>query len=203
MQVSELCRYCEARGWEIGGQYVDTISGTKSSRPQRDRLMRDCENRRIDIVICWKLDRWGRSIADSVVTLERLASVGVRFISITQGIDSDQDSAVGRALLGLLCVFSEFERALIIERVRSGINRYQDNLKNGRARSKSGKNLPIGRPRVIFRVDEAQRLRESGMSWRKIAKALNVPEATIRARCAENLKAISPNGDCKRSCSAA
>ena len=155
MQVAELRRYCEARGWEIGGHYVDTISGTKSSRPQRDRLIHDCEKRLVDIVAVWKLDRWGRSIADSVVTLERLASVGVRFISMTQGIDSDQDSATGRALLGLLCVFSEFERALIVERVRSRVSRYQSEFKNGRAQSKSGKNLPIGRPRIIFRVDEA------------------------------------------------
>ena len=186
MQIDELRRYCKARGWEVSREYIDTISGAKSSRPERNQLMEDATARRIDVVIVWKLDRWGRSLADSVVTLERLASAGVRFICMTQGLDTDNANPVGRAMLGMLQVFAQFERDLINERVNSGIKRYQNEFKAGRAASKSGKNLPIGRPKSLFRVDEARRLRNEGYSWRQIAKELGVPEATVRARCAEN-----------------
>jgi putative DNA-invertase from lambdoid prophage Rac len=90
-------------------------------------------------------------------------------------------------MLGMLQVFAQLERDLINERVNSGIRRYQNDFKAGRAVSKSGRNLPIGRPRSLFRVDEARRLRQEGFSWRQIAKQLGVPEATVRARCAEKL----------------
>jgi DNA invertase Pin-like site-specific DNA recombinase len=148
--------------------------------------MRDAAARRIDVVLVWKLDRWGRSLADSVVTLDRLASAGVRFICTTQGLDTDNANPVGRAMLGMLQVFAQFEKDLINERVNSGIKRYQSEFNAGRAVSKSGKNLPIGRPKSLFRADEARRLRQEGFSWRRIAKELGVPEATVRARCAEN-----------------
>jgi DNA invertase Pin-like site-specific DNA recombinase len=191
MQIDELRRYCKARGWEVWREYIDTISGVKSSRPERNQLMEDATSRRIDVVIVWKLDRWGRSLADSVVTLERLASAGVRFICMTQGLDTDNANPVGRAMLGMLGVFAQFERDLINERVNSGVKRYQNELKAGRAVSKSGKNLPIGRPKSLFRVDEAQRLRHEGFSWRNIGNQLGVPEATVRARCAENRHALA------------
>jgi putative DNA-invertase from lambdoid prophage Rac len=86
-------------------------------------------------------------------------------------------------------VFAQFERDMINERVNAGVKRYQIEHAAGRARSKSGKNLPIGRPRSIFRVDEALRMRAKRLSWRKIARELGVPEATVRSRCAENCAA--------------
>ena len=187
LQVAELRSYCVARGWEVFDEYVDSISGAKSSRPGRDKLMKDARARRVDAVVVWKLDRWGRSLADSVITLQELAAAGVRFICTTQGLDTDNSNPMGRAMLGMLQVFAQFERDLIHERVNAGVKRYKLEYAAGRARSKSGNNLPIGRPKRIFRVDEALRLRTAGLSWRQIAKQLKVPEATIRARCAENL----------------
>jgi putative DNA-invertase from lambdoid prophage Rac len=186
MQLADLRQYCAARGWEVYREYVDTISGTKSSRPGRDKLMKDVRARRVDAVLVWKLDRWGRSLADTVITLQELASAGVRFICTTQGIDTDNSNPMGRAMLGMLQVFAQFERDMINERVNAGVKRYQIEHAAGRARSKSGKNLPIGRPKSIFRVDEALRMRAEGLSWCKIARQLGVPEATVRSRCAEN-----------------
>jgi DNA invertase Pin-like site-specific DNA recombinase len=189
VQIADLRQYCAARGWDVSGEYVDTISGTKSSRPGRDKLMRDVLARRVDAVLVWKLDRWGRSLADSVITMQELASAGVRFICTTQGLDTDDSNPMSRAMLGMLQVFAQFERDMINERVNAGVKLYQLEHAAGRARSKSGKNLPIGRPKVIFRVDEALRMRAEGLSWRKVAKQLGVPESTVRSRCAENCSA--------------
>ena len=185
MQLADLQQYCAARGWDVYGEYVDTISGTKSSRPGRDKLMKDVRARRVDAIVVWKLDRWGRSLADTVVTLQELTSAGVRFISTTQGLDTDNSNPMGRAMIGMLSVFAQFEKDMINARVNAGVKRYQAEHAAGRAHSKSGKNLPIGRPKSIFRVDEAIRMREEGLSWRKIAKELGVPEATVRSRCAK------------------
>jgi DNA invertase Pin-like site-specific DNA recombinase len=186
MQVAELRQYCANRGWHIFGEYFDTISGTKSSRPGRDKLMKHVRARHVDAVLVWKLDRWGRSLADSVITMQELASAGVRFICTTQGLDTDDSNPMGRAMLGMLQVFAQFERDMINERVNAGVKRYQIEYAAGRARSKSGKNLPIGRRKSIFRIDEAIRMRKEGLSWRKIAKELGVAETTVRSRCAEN-----------------
>jgi putative DNA-invertase from lambdoid prophage Rac len=186
LQIAELRQYCATRGWNVYGEYIDTISGTKSSRPGRDRLMKDVRTRRVDAVLVWKLDRWGRSLADSVITMQELASAGVRFICTTQGLDTDDSNPMGRAMLGMLQVFAQFERDMINERVNAGVKRYQAEYAAGRAQSKSGKNLPIGRPKSIFRVDEAIRMREEELSWRQISTQLGVPEATVRSRCAEN-----------------
>jgi site-specific DNA recombinase len=57
MQIADLRQYCATRGWDVYGEYMDTISGTKSSRPGRDRLMKDLRARRVDAVLVWKLDR--------------------------------------------------------------------------------------------------------------------------------------------------
>lgn len=186
LQLAELRDYCTTRGWKICCEYVDTVSGSKSSRPGRDKLIRDARARCIDVVIVWKLDRWGRSLADTVITLEELASAGVRFICMTQGLDTDNANPMSRAMLGMLQVFAQFERDMINERVNAGIKRYYAEYKAGRARSKSGKNLPIGRPRSIFQVDQAITMRVEGLSWRKIAKVLGLAESTVRSRCAEN-----------------
>jgi putative DNA-invertase from lambdoid prophage Rac len=198
MQLADLRQYCAARGWEVYGEYVDTISGTKSSRPGRNKLMKDVRARRVDVVVVWKLDRWGRSLADTVITLQELAAAGVRFICTTQGLDTDNSNPMGRAMLGMLQVFAQFERDMINERVNAGVKRYQEEYTAGRARSKSGKNLPIGRPKRIFRVDEATRMRAEGQSWRKIAKELGVPQATVRARCAANCAPEAENTESKQ-----
>jgi putative DNA-invertase from lambdoid prophage Rac len=150
LQLSELRHYCTTRGWKICCEYVDTVSGSKSSRPSRDRLMRDARARRIDIVIVWKLDRWGRSLADTVITLEELAFAGVRFICMTQGLDTDNANPMSRAMLGMLQVLAQFERDMINERVNAGIKRYHAEYTAGRVRSKSGKNFPSVGPGASF-----------------------------------------------------
>ena len=109
----------------------------------------------------------------SVRTIQELASLGVRFIAATQNIDTDDSNPMSRFLLHILAAFAELERELIRERVTAGI------------RTARGKGVPIGRPKRVFRRDEARRLRAAGLSWRKIADTLDVPMATVIAACKE------------------
>jgi DNA invertase Pin-like site-specific DNA recombinase len=172
LQLRELRQYVTHRGWVVADEYVDTgWSGASVSRPELDRLLQDARIRRVDVVVVWKLDRWGRSVAASVKSIQELISLGVRFIAITQNIDTDDSNPMARFLLHILAAFAELERQLIRERVTAGVHA-------AKARGKQ-----LGRPKRIFRRDEAMRLRAEGMTWRAIAKALDVPVATLIDAC--------------------
>ena len=134
MQLEKCREYCLSRGWEIVLQVKEVGSGAKK-RPKREGLLRLCRQRKVDAVVVWKLDRWGRSVSDVVGSLQELKELGIFFVSITEALDFS--TAVGRAMSGLLAVFAEFERELISERVKAGLSQ---------ARLKGKK---LGRPSVI------------------------------------------------------
>jgi DNA invertase Pin-like site-specific DNA recombinase len=167
LQLRELREYAAARKWEIAGEYVDKgWSGSKANRPELSRLMADARKRRFDVVIVWKLDRWGRSVADSIRGIQELASLEVRFIAVTQNIDTDQANPMARFLLHIMAAFSELERELIRERTVAGV------------RTARSKGKVLGRPRRVFRRDEVTRLRDEGLSWRVISRRLGIPVST-------------------------
>lgn len=187
MQLRELREYLGRRGWDPAGEYVDAgFSGAKASRPQLDRLLADARQRRIDAVVVWKLDRWGRSLAHLVQSVQELSALGIRFVAVTQNIDTDESNPMARLLMHLMGAFAEFERELIRDRVNAGI-------RNARAQGKQ-----LGRPRRVFRRDEALEMRAQGKSWRKIAAALHVPLATLVGACSENPPASQSNRERKQ-----
>ncbi len=133
--------------------------------------MADARARRFDAVLVWKLDRWGRSIRDSINSIQELVGLGVRFIAVTQNLDTDESNPMARFMLHIMAAFAELERELIRERVVAGV----------RVARANGKHL--GRPKRVFRRDEALRLRNEGWSWRKIAAELGVPVTTVVEGC--------------------
>ena len=108
LQLRELRNYCQARGWAITKEYVDNgISGASTKkRLAFKELMRDAAQRKIDCVLVLKLDRFGRSVPDLVSSLRELDSAGVRFVAISQGLDTDRNSPTSRLLLNILCCVS-------------------------------------------------------------------------------------------------
>ena len=165
VQTRELREYCERRGLEIVGEYVDTgISGAKERRPQLDRLMSDCRRRRLDAVLVYRYDRFARSLRHLVNALEEFRALGIDFISLHEGVDTSTPN--GRLVFGIFASIAEFERELIRDRVKSGI---------AAARSKGKK---LGRPRVVVDASEIARLRASGASWPSIARQLGVSVGT-------------------------
>jgi DNA invertase Pin-like site-specific DNA recombinase len=166
MQTRELREYCERRGLEIVGEYVDAgISGAKERRPQLDRLMTDCGHRRFDAVLVYRYDRFARSLRHLVNALEEFRALGIEFISLHEGVDTSTPN--GRLVFGIFASIAEFERELIRDRVKSGI---------AAARSKGKK---LGRPRVVVDGAQIARLRASGASWPSIARQLGVSVGTV------------------------
>jgi len=185
MQLAELREYVSRRGCELAGEYVDTgWSGTKASRPELNRLMHDAVLRTFDVILCWKLDRFGRSLLHCKSALQELQANGVRFIATSQNIDTDESNPAARFLLHILMAAAEFERELIRERSMAGLKRYRGQYAAGKVgkevHSRSGKDLPVGRPQRIFPRQRVFELRAQGYSYRQIARHLGIGEGTVR-----------------------
>ena len=135
MQLNSLREYAAARGWQIVGEFIDEgVSGSRESRPALNRLMADAKQRKFDCLLVWKLDRFARSLKHLVCALDEFNSLGVAFVSLRDNLDLS--TPAGRLMFQIVGCFSEFEKALIVERVRAGI-------KNAKA-----KGVQLGRPRL-------------------------------------------------------
>src|ERR1700728_2273788 len=118
LQIRAMREYAVRRGWIIALQVKEVGSGAVQ-RQLREKLLDAARRREIDVVLVWRLDRWGRAVADLLATLQELEHLGVGFVSLTEALDLTTPS--GRAMAALLAVFAEFEREILRERVRAGL----------------------------------------------------------------------------------
>src|ERR1051325_9377273 len=143
-QLIDLRRYCAARGWDAT-EYVDTgVCGAKDRRPALDALMADARRRKVDTVVVWRLDRFGRNLRHQITAIEELNAAGVSFVSLGENIDTA--SPTGRLLLGIMgSSFAEFERERIRERIHAGLARARgQRQKLGRKRQRIAASDPLG-----------------------------------------------------------
>lgn len=146
---------------------MQEIGSGSIHKPKRELLMKAARRREIDIILVWRLDRWGRSVPDLAVSLKELNELGVAFVSLTEALDLT--TASGRAMAGLLSVFAEFEREVLRERIRAGI---------AQARRKG---IRLGRPRAAPGKEiEARELLAEGLSKSEIARRLSISRASVR-----------------------
>lgn len=163
MQMRAMHEYAAKRGWTVARQVKEIGSGA-SQRQLREQLMDAARRREIDVVLVWRLDRWGRSLPDLVTTLEELNHLGVGFVSLTEALDLT--TPVGRAMAGLLSVFAAFEHDVLRERVRAGL---------AEARLKGKK---LGRPITVgLHAAQVRELYRSGVSKAEIARRLRISDA--------------------------
>ena len=130
LQTRALREYAVRRGWVIALQVKEVGSGA-SQRQLRETLIETARRREIDVVLVWRLDRWGRSVADLLATLQELEHLGVGFVSLNEALDLT--TPAGRAMAGLLAVFAAFEREILQERVRAGLARPRKRQEAGSA----------------------------------------------------------------------
>lgn len=186
-QRRELEAVAARHGWQIVAEFKDEgISGAKGrdKRPGFDKLLKAVARREVDMVAAWAVDRLGRSLQDLISFLSELHAKGVDLFLLQQGLDTSTPS--GRAMFQMLGVFAEFERGMIVERVKSGLARAKANprsqerlerLKNGKI-----KQLAFGRPSRMTpeKAEEARAMLTSGVGVLKIAKQLGVGTGTIQ-----------------------
>jgi DNA invertase Pin-like site-specific DNA recombinase len=161
-QLRELRRFAEARGWTTT-EFVDHgVSGGRDRRPALDELLRAARRRRIDIVLCWKLDRLGRNLKHLVTLLDELQSLGVAFVSLAEGIDAT--TPAGKLQMHILAAIAEFERGRLAERVVLGLER---------ARAQG---VRLGRPKKLVPLDQVEAVRH--LPVKQAASRLGVSLAT-------------------------
>jgi len=167
MQLVALRQYAKQRGFEVYKEYSDITSGSKSSRPALNELMEDARKRIIDVVLVWKFDRFARSVKQLTDALIELNHLGVEFISYTENIDTS--SPTGKVLFTIISAMAEFERSLIVERVKAGIE-------NARAKGRR-----IGRPTLITEGinEKIRELSDKGHSVREVAKQIKISASLV------------------------
>jgi putative DNA-invertase from lambdoid prophage Rac len=166
MQNRALREYAARRGWTTTMQVKEVGSGA-AQRQMREKLMEAARRRDIDVVLVWRLDRWGRSVADLLATLQELEHLGVGFVSLTEALDLTTPG--GRAMAALLAVFAEFEREVLRERVRAGLAHARQNGKR------------LGRPvTAALHADQVRKLYRAGVSKSEIGRRLNIGRTSVR-----------------------
>ena len=166
MQNRAMREYAERRGWTIALQVREVNSGA-AKRQAREKLLEAARRREIDLVLVWRLDRWGRSVTDLLATLQELEHLGVGFVSLTEALDLT--TPAGRAMAELLAIFAEFEREILRERTRAGLAQARENGK------------PLGRPATAaVHAAEIRKLHRAGVSKSEIARRVQIGRTSVR-----------------------
>lgn len=168
-QLAELREYAHRRNFTVYREYIDEgVTGLVEKRKKHaafDDLMADARLLRFRCVVVWKFDRFARSLSALLQALKTFEHLGIDFISATQAIDTT--SPMGRLFFSLVGAFAEFERELIAERTRMGIE-------NARR-----KGIVLGRPRDPDVEDLIQKLKRDGLGIRAIARKVKRSPAGV------------------------
>src|SRR5436305_11911412 len=160
--------------WTIAVNVREVNSGA-AKREAREKLLEAARRREIDVVLVWRLDRWGRSVTDLLATLQELEHLGVGFVSLTEALDLT--TPAGRAMAGLLAVFAEFEREILRERVRAGLAQARQNGQR------------LGRPvTAALHADQVRKLYRAGLSKAEIARRLEIGRTSVRRILGERIR---------------
>lgn len=180
LQLAELRKYAAIRHWNVVGEYIDHVTGDvrkrikQGKRLRYDDLMEDAQKGMFQAVIVWKFDRFARSVIHLVSALDKFHQLGIDFISTTQNIDTT--TPMGRFFFTMIGAFAEFERALIVERVKAGLKLIQETGMNSK-----GEKVKLGQPEVLTDEQKESILRRY-RAWEPlpaIVEAEKVPLSTI------------------------
>jgi DNA invertase Pin-like site-specific DNA recombinase len=165
-QMRAMRDYATNRGWTVAMQVKEVGSGA-AQREQRQQLIDAARRREIDVVLVWRLDRWGRSLLDLVTTLQELTDLNIGFVSLSEALDLT--TSTGRAMAGMLSVFAAFEHDILRERVRAGLDHARQ----------SGTRL--GRPATAaIKAAEVRKLFRQGISKSEISRRLDIGRTSVR-----------------------
>lgn len=166
LQIRELKEFAERRGWNVVAVFEEKMSGTTANRPQLKQLQKLVAERKIDVVLTWKLDRLFRSLKDLLSVLQDWSDLGVEMVSLRDNIDLT--TSTGRLLMQIVGAFGEFEAALVRERVRAGV---------ANARKKGVK---LGRPSLYLDLEKIGSMRSQGSPIRQIASDLGISVGSVQ-----------------------
>ena len=170
-QLQDLSSYAARAGYQVIQVFQETGSGAKNDRKERAKVMQLARERHIDVILVTELSRWGRSTTDLLDSVQQLAAWNISLIAQT-GLDFDVNSPTGKLMLTIMAGLAEFERGLLTERVKSGMNA-------AKARGKH-----VGRPEGTNtkQASKIMRCLADGLSVRAIAEKLGISKTTVMAQ---------------------
>jgi DNA invertase Pin-like site-specific DNA recombinase len=163
-QLNELLDYCQRRGWAGVSEHRDVISGAKFTRQGLDKLMADVRRGRVNVIVCFKLDRLGRSLPHLAQIVSELTAYRVALVCPSQGIDTTTTNPASQLQLNILMAIAEFERSIIQARVTAGL------------RAAKARGVRLGRPSTLHQHQkQVGELLAEGLGVRAIARRLHLP----------------------------
>ena len=173
LQRDDLTDFCRRRGWEVYKVYEDKgISGSKDNRPALDQMVKDARQGKIDVVLVWRFDRFGRSTSHLLNALSEFRALSVDFVSLNEALDTS--TPTGKVLFTVIAAVAEFERNIICERVRAGVKKAQ------------AAGAKFGRPKATFDQQRAVTLYKQGHTVRQVAKEVGASRSVVQrllSRC--------------------
>jgi len=166
-QLTQLREFAKEQGWTICREFVDHETGSTDDRAEFQSMFRDASQRKFDVLFFWALDRLSREgVLETLQHLNRLTSYGVGYRSFTEQY-FDSCGIFKDAVIAIVATVAKQERVRLSERTRAGLERARRNGKT------------LGRPRVNLDTARIRQLRSEGMSYQKIATALNTSVGSV------------------------
>jgi DNA invertase Pin-like site-specific DNA recombinase len=172
-QEKELRELAQRKGWSVFGVYQDKVSGLKKTRPELDHVLADAKRGHFSHVLVWRIDRLGRSVSHLLEVLETLNVLGIKFLSLNEAIDTS--TPAGTLIFTVLGSVAAFERSILVERVRMGI---QHAKRRG---------VKLGRPALTklssSDIASMREQRTTGITFRDLAKEFGTSVWTAHKLC--------------------
>jgi DNA invertase Pin-like site-specific DNA recombinase len=174
-QKAQLKEYCDRRGWaERVGWFQDAASGTIRNRGALGVMMDEVREGTVDVVLTWKIDRLARSLNHLAQIVAELQTHKVALVCPSQGIDTTEANPCAEFQINILAAVAQFERELIVERVKGGI-----------AAAKQ-RGIKLGRPATSSRyLEQVRTLFAQGMNASAISRRLGIPYSTAAEKVRE------------------
>jgi len=180
-QIDRCKAFCKARGWKVFKIYTDAgYSAGSLDRPALKDLVEDIKNKKLNILLVYKIDRFSRKLKDLISSLEDLKSKGVNFTSVTEQIDTT--TAMGEAFFQIIGVFAQLERGMVKERVELAFDK---KISSGESLNRAPMGYGYRNRKLVVNEDEAGKVKEifnmwaSGVNYKEIAKKFDVPVSTL------------------------
>jgi len=180
-QIDKCTAFCHARGWEIFKVYKDAgFSAGSLKRPAMELLLRDAQEKKFDIILVYKIDRFSRKLRDLILTLENLKEKGINFTSVTEQIDTT--SAMGEAFFQIIGVFAQLERGMVKERVELAFDR---KIGLGEALYRAPFGYIYQNRKLVLHLENAIKLKEifemwvAGVNYKEICNKFGFSPSTL------------------------
>jgi len=180
-QIDKCKSFCNARDWKIFKIYKDAgHSAGTMNRPSLELLMRDANEKKFDIILVYKIDRFSRRLTDLILTLDSLKEKDINFTSVTEQIDTT--SAMGEAFFQIIGVFAQLERGMVKERVELAFER---KIKFGEALFRAPFGYIYQNKKLVPHPENSQKIKEifemwaRGINYKEISEKFSIPSSTL------------------------